>query len=71
MVDEAYVLRIPDSLPLHEAAPLLCAGITTYTPLRHWKAGPGSKVAIVGFGGLGHVGVSISKALVLTPQCWI
>ncbi|MEE2058425.1 NAD(P)-dependent alcohol dehydrogenase [Rhodococcus artemisiae] len=63
VVDENYVLRIPDGLPLHEAAPLLCAGITTYTPLRHWKAGPGTKVAIVGFGGLGHVGVSISKAL--------
>ncbi|TWH08967.1 putative zinc-type alcohol dehydrogenase-like protein [Rhodococcus rhodochrous J45] len=63
VVDEGYVLRIPDSLPLHEAAPLLCAGITTYTPLRHWKAGPDTKVAIVGFGGLGHVGVSISKAL--------
>ncbi|GAA4403234.1 NAD(P)-dependent alcohol dehydrogenase [Tsukamurella soli] len=63
VVDEAYIVRIPDGLSLQEAAPLLCAGITLYSPLRHWKAGPGSRVAIVGFGGLGHVGVSISKAL--------
>jgi alcohol dehydrogenase (NADP+) len=63
VVDEAYVVRIPDALPLQTAAPLLCAGITMYSPLRHWKAGPGSRVAIVGFGGLGHVGVAISAAL--------
>ncbi|WP_326761720.1 NAD(P)-dependent alcohol dehydrogenase [Streptomyces phaeochromogenes] len=63
VVDEGYVLRIPDSIPLESAAPLLCAGITLYSPLRHWKAGPGVKVAIIGFGGLGHVGVSISAAL--------
>ncbi|WP_329577581.1 NAD(P)-dependent alcohol dehydrogenase [Streptomyces sp. NBC_01361] len=63
VVDEGYVLRIPDGIPLEEAAPLLCAGITLYSPLRHWKAGPGVKVAIIGFGGLGHVGVSISAAL--------
>jgi uncharacterized zinc-type alcohol dehydrogenase-like protein len=63
VVDEAYVVRIPDRLPLRIAAPLLCAGITMYSPLRHWKAGPGMRVAIVGFGGLGHVGVSISAAL--------
>ncbi|MEU9787185.1 NAD(P)-dependent alcohol dehydrogenase [Streptomyces phaeochromogenes] len=67
VVDEAYVVRIPDSLPLHTAAPLLCAGITMYSPLRHWKAGPDTRVAIVGFGGLGHVGVSIAAALGAPP----
>jgi len=63
VVDEGYVVRIPDALPLDEAAPLLCAGITMYSPLRHWKVGPGSNVAILGFGGLGHVGVPIAAAL--------
>jgi uncharacterized zinc-type alcohol dehydrogenase-like protein len=63
VVDEGYVVRIPDALALDAAAPLLCAGVTLYSPLRHWKAGPGTRVAIVGFGGLGHVGVSISHAL--------
>ena len=63
VVDENYVLRIPKSLPLDRAAPLLCAGITLYSPLRHWKAGPGKKVAIMGLGGLGHVGVKIARAL--------
>ncbi len=63
VVDQAYVVRIPDALPLETAAPLLCAGITLYSPLRHWQAGPGKRVAIVGFGGLGHVGVSIAHAL--------
>jgi uncharacterized zinc-type alcohol dehydrogenase-like protein len=63
VVDEGYVVRIPDALPLDAAAPLLCAGITLYSPLRHWNAGPGKRVAVVGFGGLGHVGVSISRAL--------
>jgi uncharacterized zinc-type alcohol dehydrogenase-like protein len=63
VVDEGYVVRIPDELPLDAAAPLLCAGITLYSPLRHWNAGPGKRVAVVGFGGLGHVGVSISRAL--------
>jgi uncharacterized zinc-type alcohol dehydrogenase-like protein len=63
IVDEAFVLRIPDSLELDVAAPLLCAGITLYSPLRHWQAGPGKKVAIVGFGGLGHMGVKIAAAL--------
>lgn len=67
VVDEAYVVRIPDALPLHTAAPLLCAGITMYSPLRHWKAGPDKRVAIVGFGGLGHVGVSIAAALGAPP----
>ena len=63
VVDEAYVLRIPDNLPLDAAAPLLCAGITLYSPLMHWKAGPGKKVAILGLGGLGHMGVKIAHAL--------
>ncbi len=63
VVDENYVLRIPKSLPLDKAAPLLCAGITLYSPLMHWKAGPGKKVAIMGLGGLGHVGVKIARAL--------
>ncbi|MDX3307908.1 NAD(P)-dependent alcohol dehydrogenase [Streptomyces sp. NPDC054884] len=63
VVDENYVLRIPDGLKLDEAAPLLCAGITTYSPLRHWNAGPGKQVAIVGMGGLGHMGVKIAHAL--------
>ena len=63
VVDENYVLRIPGNLPLDAAAPLLCAGITLYSPLRHWKAGPGKKVAILGLGGLGHMGVKIAHAL--------
>ncbi|MGH3736749.1 MAG: NAD(P)-dependent alcohol dehydrogenase [Micromonosporaceae bacterium] len=63
VVDAQYVVRIPDSLPLDVAAPLLCAGITLYSPLRHWNAGPGAKVAIVGLGGLGHMGVKIAHAL--------
>ena len=63
VVDENFVVRIPDGLSLDEAAPLLCAGITTYSPLRHWNAGPGKKVAILGMGGLGHMGVKIAHAL--------
>lgn len=63
VVDQAFVVRIPPSISLQQAAPLLCAGITMYSPLRHWKAGPGKQVAILGFGGLGHVGVQISRAL--------
>ncbi|MHB8546801.1 MAG: NAD(P)-dependent alcohol dehydrogenase [Nitrosotalea sp.] len=63
VVDENYVLRIPDSLPLDKAAPLLCAGITLYSPLMHWKAGPGKKVAVIGLGGIGHMGVKIAHAL--------
>jgi uncharacterized zinc-type alcohol dehydrogenase-like protein len=62
-VDQDFVVRIPDGLSLSEAAPLLCAGITLYSPLRHWKAGPGRRVAIVGMGGLGHLGVKIAHAL--------
>jgi uncharacterized zinc-type alcohol dehydrogenase-like protein len=63
VVTESFVLRIPDALPLDAAAPLLCAGITTYSPLRHWKVGPGPRVAVVGLGGLGHMGVQIAHAL--------
>ncbi|MEU5766165.1 NAD(P)-dependent alcohol dehydrogenase [Streptomyces asoensis] len=63
VVDENYVVRIPEGLKLDEAAPLLCAGITTYSPLKHWNAGPGKKVAILGMGGLGHMGVKIAHAL--------
>jgi uncharacterized zinc-type alcohol dehydrogenase-like protein len=63
VVDENYVLRIPDNLPLDAAAPLLCAGITLYSPLKHWKAGKGSKVAVVGLGGLGHMGVKLAHAM--------
>lgn len=63
VVDENYVLRIPDNLPLDKAAPLLCAGITLYSPLMHWKAGPKKKVGILGMGGLGHMGVKIAAAL--------
>ncbi|AZM90784.1 NAD(P)-dependent alcohol dehydrogenase [Streptomyces sp. W1SF4] len=63
VVDEKYAVRIPDGLSLDVAAPLLCAGITLYAPLKHWQAGPGKKVAVVGLGGLGHVGVKIAAAL--------
>ena len=63
VVDEEYVLRIPEGIGLDVAAPLLCAGITLYSPLRHWGAGPGKKVAIVGLGGLGHIGVKIAHAM--------
>jgi len=63
VVDENYVLRIPDSVPLDAAAPLLCAGITTYSPLRHWKAGPGTRVAVIGLGGLGHMAVKLAAAM--------
>jgi len=63
VVDEHYVLTIPPEMPLDRTAPLLCAGITTYSPLRHWEVGPGSRVAILGLGGLGHVGVRIAAAL--------
>ncbi|MDG4575521.1 MAG: NAD(P)-dependent alcohol dehydrogenase [Defluviicoccus sp.] len=62
-VDERFVLRIPDNLDLAAAAPLLCAGITTYSPLRHWKVGPGQKVGVIGLGGLGHMGVKFAHAM--------
>ncbi len=60
---EQFVVRIPDELPLDKAAPLLCAGITTYSPLAHWKAGPGKSVAVVGVGGLGHMAVKLAHAM--------
>lgn len=63
VVDEDFVLRVPESIPYEAAAPLLCAGITTYSPLSHWKAGPDTKVAVVGMGGLGHMAVKIAAAL--------
>ena len=63
VVDENYVLRIPEGLPLDAAAPLLCAGITTYSPLRHWNVGPGSRVGVIGLGGLGHMAVKLGAAM--------
>src|SRR5215470_13496777 len=63
VVDQAYVLRVPKSLDPARTAPLLCAGITTYSPLRHWKVGKGQKVGVVGLGGLGHMGVKLANAL--------
>jgi uncharacterized zinc-type alcohol dehydrogenase-like protein len=62
VVDEAYALTIPDNLPLAGVAPLLCAGITTYSPLRHWKVGKGHKLGVVGLGGLGHMAVKFGAA---------
>jgi uncharacterized zinc-type alcohol dehydrogenase-like protein len=62
VVDQDFVLRVPLSLDAAAAAPLLCAGITTYSPLRHWKVGPGSKVGVVGLGGLGHMGVKLAHS---------
>ncbi|QDH69001.1 NAD(P)-dependent alcohol dehydrogenase [Marilutibacter alkalisoli] len=62
-VDAEYVLRIPDAIPLDRAAPLLCAGITTYSPLKHFGVKPGDKVAVVGLGGLGHMGVKFAVAM--------
>lgn len=63
VVTENFVLSIPEGIGLDVAAPLLCAGITLFSPLRHWNAGPGKKVAIIGMGGLGHVGVKIAAAM--------
>jgi uncharacterized zinc-type alcohol dehydrogenase-like protein len=63
VVDHDFVLRVPDGLDLAAVAPLLCAGITTYSPLRHWKAVKGRKVGIVGLGGLGHMGVKLAHAM--------
>lgn len=62
VVDEKFTLKVPGHLDPAAVAPLLCAGITTYSPLRHWKVGPGQKVGIVGLGGLGHMGVKFAKA---------
>ncbi|GAA3339582.1 NAD(P)-dependent alcohol dehydrogenase [Amorphoplanes nipponensis] len=63
VVTEDFVVKIPDGLELDVAAPLLCAGITTYSPLHHWGAGPGKKVAVVGLGGLGHMAVKLAHAM--------
>lgn len=63
VVDEHFVLKVPANLDLAATAPLLCAGITTWSPLRHWKVGKGSKVAIVGLGGLGHMAIKLAKGL--------
>jgi uncharacterized zinc-type alcohol dehydrogenase-like protein len=60
VTDENYVLKVAESLELEKVAPLLCAGITTYSPLRYWKVGPGQRVAVVGLGGLGHMGVKFA-----------
>lgn len=63
VVDEHFVLRMPENLDPAAAAPLLCAGITTYSPLRHWKVGKGQKVGVVGLGGLGLMAVKFARAL--------
>jgi uncharacterized zinc-type alcohol dehydrogenase-like protein len=63
VVSDKFVLKVPDGLDLAGAAPLLCAGITTWSPLRHWKIGKGSKVAVIGLGGLGHMGLKLAKAM--------
>jgi uncharacterized zinc-type alcohol dehydrogenase-like protein len=63
VVDERYAVSIPENLPISAVAPLLCAGITLYSPLRHWQAGPGKSVAIMGLGGLGHMGVKFAAAM--------
>jgi uncharacterized zinc-type alcohol dehydrogenase-like protein len=63
VIDEKYALRISPKVDLAATAPLLCAGITTYSPLRHWRVGPGQKVGVVGLGGLGHMGLKIARAM--------
>ncbi len=63
VVPQHFVLQLPKSLDMPHAAPLLCAGITTYSPLNHWKVGPGMKVGVIGLGGLGHMGVKYAKAM--------
>jgi len=63
VVKQDYVLRIPEAIAFETAAPLLCAGITTYSPLRHWKTGPGMNVAVIGMGGLGHMAVQYAHAM--------
>ena len=63
VVEERFVVKVPEGLDLKAVAPLLCAGITTYSPLKHWKVGPGQKVGVIGLGGLGHMGVKFAKAL--------
>ncbi len=63
VVEERFVVKVPSTLDIKAVAPLLCAGITTYSPLRHWKVGPGQKMGVIGLGGLGHMGVKFAKAL--------
>jgi uncharacterized zinc-type alcohol dehydrogenase-like protein len=63
VVDQDFVLHVPENLDPAAAAPLLCAGITTYSPLKHWKTGPGKKVGVVGIGGLGHMGIKLARAM--------
>ncbi len=63
VVNDKFVVKVPDALDIKSAAPLLCAGITTYSPLRYWKIGQGHKVAVVGLGGLGHMGIKLAKAM--------
>lgn len=63
VVDEDFVLRVPENLDLAATAPLLCAGITTYSPLRHWNVGPGKRVGVVGIGGLGHMAIKLAHAM--------
>jgi uncharacterized zinc-type alcohol dehydrogenase-like protein len=63
VVDQRFVVKVPENLDVKAVAPLLCAGITTYSPLRHWKVGKGQKVGIVGLGGLGHMGVKFAHAM--------
>jgi uncharacterized zinc-type alcohol dehydrogenase-like protein len=63
VVEERFVVKVPATLDIKAAAPLLCAGITTYSPLRHWKVGPGQKVGVIGLGGLGHMGIKFAKAM--------
>lgn len=63
VVDENYVVHIPETLDLPSAAPILCAGITVFSPLKHWEAGPGKNVGIIGIGGLGHMAIKIAKAM--------
>lgn len=69
VVPQHFVLHLPDSLDMSHAAPLLCAGITTFSPLRHWKVGPGMKVGVIGLGGLGHMGVKYAKAM--GAEVWV
>ncbi len=63
VVDENYVVRVPESLDIAGVAPLMCAGVTLYSPLRHWQAGPGKRVGIIGLGGLGHMGLKFAHAM--------
>ena len=63
VVKESFVLRIPEALNMEAAAPILCAGVTTYAPLKHWNVGPGSSVGVVGIGGLGHMAIQLARAL--------